>query len=82
MGVFCVGAPVFDHNGDCVGAISVTGIKHDLPSWRIAEIGQVVREHADEMSRLLGGPAFAEVTSAFSDADGRSRISSPATSGR
>lgn len=62
MGVFCVGAPVFDHQGACAGAISVTGIKHDLPSWRIAEIGQVVRAHADEMSRLLGGPTFAEVT--------------------
>lgn len=62
MGVFCVGAPVFDHQGVCVGAISVTGLKHDLPSWRIAGIGQVVRAHADEMSRLLGGPTFAEVT--------------------
>jgi IclR family acetate operon transcriptional repressor len=62
MGVFCVGAPVFDHQGACAGAISVTGIKHDLPSWRIAEIGQVVLTHADEMSRLLGGPTFAEVT--------------------
>jgi len=61
MGVFCVGAPVFDHQGTCAGAISVTGIKHDLPSWRIAEIGQVVRSHADEMSHLLGGPPFAEV---------------------
>jgi IclR family transcriptional regulator, acetate operon repressor len=61
MGVFCVGAPVFDHQGACAGAISVTGIKHDLPTWRIAEIGQVVRSHADEMSRLLGGPAFADV---------------------
>jgi len=62
MGVFCVGAPVFDHNGNCAGAISVTGIKHDLPSWKVAEIGQVVRTHADEMSGLLGGPAFAELT--------------------
>jgi IclR family acetate operon transcriptional repressor len=62
MGVFCVGAPVFDHHKACVGAISVTGIKHDLPSWRIAEIGQVVREHADDLSRLLGGPSFADVT--------------------
>jgi IclR family acetate operon transcriptional repressor len=62
MGVFCVGAPVFDHQGACAGAISVTGIKHDLPNWRIAEIGQIVRAHADDMSRLLGGPTFAEVT--------------------
>jgi IclR family transcriptional regulator, acetate operon repressor len=61
-GVFCVGAPFFDHRRVCAGAISVTGIKHDLPNWRIAEIGQVVRVHADEMSRLLGGRPFAEVT--------------------
>lgn len=61
-GVFCVGAPFFDNRRICAGAISVTGIKHDLPSWRIAEIGQIVRAHADEMSRLLGGPPFAQVT--------------------
>jgi IclR family transcriptional regulator, acetate operon repressor len=83
MGVFCVGAPVFDHNGDCAGAISVTGIKHDLPSWRIAEIGEVVGAHADEMSRLLGGPAFGEVTPPdISGADGTPRRSSGARSGR
>jgi IclR family transcriptional regulator, acetate operon repressor len=84
MGVFCVGAPVFDHNGDCAGAISVTGIKHDLPSWRIAEIGEVVGVHADEMSRLLGGPAFADVTPPeLSDADVTQRRSSTAArSGR
>lgn len=59
-GVFCVGAPFFDHNGACAGAISVTGIKHDLPGWKIAEIGRVVRRHGDRVSSLLGGPTFAE----------------------
>jgi IclR family acetate operon transcriptional repressor len=62
VGVFCVGAPIFDHRGLCAGAISVTGIKHDLPSWRITEMGQLLRAHADEMSSLLGGPSFAEAT--------------------
>jgi IclR family acetate operon transcriptional repressor len=60
-GVFCVGAPFFDHTGGCAGALSVTGIKHDLPGWRIAEIGTLVSRHADEVSRLLGGPSFADV---------------------
>jgi IclR family acetate operon transcriptional repressor len=61
-GVFCVGAPFFDHNGACAGALSVTGIKHDMPGWRIAEMGGVIGHHADEVSKLLGGPTFLEAS--------------------
>jgi IclR family acetate operon transcriptional repressor len=61
-GVFCVGAPFFDHTGGCAGALSVTGIKHDLPGWRIAEMGSLVNGRADEVSRLLGGPTFADAS--------------------
>ena len=57
-GVFCVGAPFFGHGGTCAGAISVTGIKQDLPGWRIAELGRLLRQHADTLSELLGGPRF------------------------
>lgn len=60
-GVFCVGAPFFDHSGACAGAISVTGIKQDLPDWRLAEIGRLIRRLADQASSLLGGPAFEAV---------------------
>lgn len=56
-GVFCVGSSVRDHTGRCVGAISVTGIKRDLPSWQVALLGAKVREHADRLSALLGAPA-------------------------
>ncbi len=56
-GVFCVGAAVHDHGGRCVGAVSVTGIKRDLPSWQVALLGAKVREHADRVSALLGAPA-------------------------
>ncbi|MCU1489784.1 MAG: transcriptional regulator, IclR family, partial [Acidimicrobiaceae bacterium] len=59
-GVFCVGAPFFDHNGQCVGAISVTGIKHELRPARLAEMGRLLGDQADEVSKLLGGPSFAE----------------------
>jgi len=54
-GVFCVGAAFFDHRGACVGAFSCTGIKTDLPLWRIDELGRTVRGYADRMSELLGG---------------------------
>jgi IclR family transcriptional regulator, acetate operon repressor len=56
-GVFCVGAAVRDHAAHCAGAISVTGIKRDLPSWQVAQIGGKVHEHAARISALLGAPA-------------------------
>jgi Bacterial transcriptional regulator len=57
-GVFCVGAPFFDHSGTCAGTVSVTGIKQDLPDWRLAEPGRLIRRLADQASALLGGPSF------------------------
>jgi IclR family acetate operon transcriptional repressor len=56
VGVFCVGAAVVDHNGSCLGAISVTGLKLDLPAWRVEQIGEAVREHAERVSSKLGAP--------------------------
>lgn len=56
-GVFCVGAAVHDRTGRCAGAISVTGIKRDLPSWQVALLGAKVHEHALRISKLLGAPA-------------------------
>jgi IclR family transcriptional regulator, acetate operon repressor len=56
-GVFCVGASVRDHTDRCAGAISVTGIKRDLPSWQVALLGAKVREHAERISSLLGAPS-------------------------
>ena len=54
-GVFCVGAPFFDHAGRVAGALSATGIKRDLPAHRIAELGLRVRAGADQVTGLLGG---------------------------
>jgi IclR family transcriptional regulator, acetate operon repressor len=58
-GVFCVGSAVLDHAGGCLGAISVTGLKLDLPAWRIEQLGETVREHALRISAELGAPAVA-----------------------
>ena len=42
------------------GAVSVTGIKGDLPAWRVNELGQAVRQAADRVSEILGGPRYAD----------------------
>ncbi|HET7012820.1 MAG TPA: IclR family transcriptional regulator [Streptosporangiaceae bacterium] len=57
-GVFCVGAAFFDHDGSCAGAVSVTGIKSDLPTWKIMELGRTVRRSADQVSELIGGNRY------------------------
>ena len=60
-GVFCVGAAFFAHDGSCAGAVSVTGIKGDLPAWRIEELGRIVRRYADDVSGILGGSPYADL---------------------
>jgi IclR family acetate operon transcriptional repressor len=60
-GVFCVGAAFFGHDGSCAGAVSVTGIKGDLPAWRIDELGRIVRRHADGVSAILGGSPYVDL---------------------
>ena len=57
--MFCVGSAVIDHSGGCVGAVSITGLKLDLPVWRVEQLGQVVHDHADRISTLLGAPTEA-----------------------
>ena len=42
------------------GAVSVTGIKGDLPAWRMNELGRTVRRYADQVSDLLGGGRYSE----------------------
>jgi IclR family transcriptional regulator, acetate operon repressor len=59
-GIFCVGAVFYGHDGSCAGAVSVTGIKGDLPAWRMSELGRMVRWHADRISDSLGGRKSAE----------------------
>jgi IclR family transcriptional regulator, acetate operon repressor len=60
-GVFCVGAAFFGHDGSCAGAVSVTGIKGDLPAWRVNELGVTVRRYADQVSCMLGGHPYASL---------------------
>jgi IclR family acetate operon transcriptional repressor len=57
-GVFCIGAAFFDHGNVCVGALSVTGIKVDLSARRAEALGMILRQDADKVSDLLGGPPY------------------------
>jgi IclR family acetate operon transcriptional repressor len=58
-GVFCVASVVLDHTGSCAGAISVTGLRLDLPDSRLHELGIATRDHARRVSGLLGASAEA-----------------------
>ncbi len=59
-GVFCVGAAIFDRNGERVAAISGTGLKLNRPTWRMDELGLTLRDAADQITVALGGPTFGE----------------------
>ncbi|WP_329172648.1 IclR family transcriptional regulator [Streptomyces sp. NBC_01477] len=53
-GIFCIGSVVRDHRDRCVGAVSITGLKLDLPGWRFRELGLQVKEFANRISLSLG----------------------------
>jgi DNA-binding IclR family transcriptional regulator len=50
----CVGAPIFDHLGQCVGGISVSGPATRMKALDIDEVGRRVVDAAMEISRQLG----------------------------
>jgi IclR family transcriptional regulator, acetate operon repressor len=54
-GVFCVGSAFFDHQGACAGALSVTGLKLDVPLREVRRLGLTVNRHADRVTSILGG---------------------------
>jgi DNA-binding IclR family transcriptional regulator len=54
-GIMCVGAPVFDHAGACVGAISLTGLSVDLAEGDVGRLGARVRQSADRLTADLAG---------------------------
>jgi IclR family acetate operon transcriptional repressor len=54
-GVLCVGAAFLGRDGEPAGAVSITGLKADMPDWRLQELGRIVRVHADEMATAIGG---------------------------
>lgn len=59
VGLNAVGAPVYDHRGDLVAALSVSGPAYRLEPERFAEVGLDVARAAGQVSLRLGAPAHA-----------------------
>lgn len=58
-GVASIGAPVFDHMGKVLGAVSAAGPLQRFPEADVPRIVSQVREAADEISRDMGHRAVA-----------------------
>jgi IclR family acetate operon transcriptional repressor len=58
-GVFCIAAAFRSGDGRPLGAISITGLKADMPAWRIHQFGLFVRDAADEIAHAVEGKAWA-----------------------
>lgn len=55
-GLRCVGAPIRDHGGEVIAAISVAGPRHRFTTSAIGTLSRMVRNSADEISARLGSP--------------------------
>ena len=53
-GIFCVGAPILRHDGRVVGACSVSGRDPEIAQGRSKELGRLVVQAAQEISRRMG----------------------------
>jgi DNA-binding IclR family transcriptional regulator len=53
-GVHCVAAPILNHQGFPVAALTITGPADRIPAADFARLGQLVQQHAREISRRLG----------------------------
>lgn len=53
-GVFCIGSPIRDHTGGCLGAISVTGVKLHQPAAFYRTLGRQVELSARTISGAMG----------------------------
>ncbi|SFT57449.1 HTH-type transcriptional regulator BhcR [Sedimentitalea nanhaiensis] len=55
-GMRCVAAPILNLYGEAIAGISVSGPTHRMPADRIREIGRLVQQAANTVSRGLGAP--------------------------
>jgi IclR family acetate operon transcriptional repressor len=55
VGLRCVASAIFDENGQALAAISLSGPKARIVDNRLSELGNAVRQTADEITQALGG---------------------------
>ncbi|MCX7824542.1 MAG: IclR family transcriptional regulator [Verrucomicrobiae bacterium] len=53
-GVHCVAAPIFNHQGFPVAALTITGPAERIPASQFPRLGALVVAHATEISKRLG----------------------------
>jgi IclR family acetate operon transcriptional repressor len=66
-GVQCIGTCVFDHAGNAVGAISVTGLKQQTRDRDRQALAETVIGYANRISQEMGGPTAADAWSRRSE---------------
>ncbi len=54
IGVRCIGAPIFDRQGEAVGAVSISAPAVRMDEARVEELSVMIRHSGDEISRKLG----------------------------
>jgi len=55
VGLRCVAAVVYNDQAEALAAISVSGLASRVPSDRLPQLGQLVRDTARELTLALGG---------------------------
>jgi hypothetical protein len=53
--VFCVGSAFYDHQGKYVSALSITGLKAEVPLREVQRLGGIVKNHTNRLTTILGG---------------------------
>jgi IclR family acetate operon transcriptional repressor len=61
-GMSCIGAAIFDENGEACGGVSISGPSSRFDALRVPELGATVAEAARDITSLIGGRRGAERT--------------------
>jgi DNA-binding IclR family transcriptional regulator len=54
LGVRCIGAPVFNHNGEVEGAISISGPTIRVTKEKVGEVAEALKKYSSMISKGLG----------------------------
>ncbi|HTN97243.1 MAG TPA: IclR family transcriptional regulator, partial [Nordella sp.] len=55
LGAHCAAAPIRDHSGDIIGAISISGLASRIPTSQLKDAAALILAEAGKLTGLLGG---------------------------